>query len=150
VVEEVGTVVAAEGAYAWVETERRAACGGCQFGGQCGTGALGTLFGRRAVRLQTLNRIDARPGERVVVSVEEGALTRGAVAAYAVPLVGLLLGAGLGELLGNRLGLGQVDLAAAALGAAGLLSGLLLGRQMGSRLARDEGSRPILTRRLSL
>jgi sigma-E factor negative regulatory protein RseC len=150
VIEETGTVVDTDGPYAWVETERRSACGACQSAGECGTGALATLFGRRTVRLQTLNRIGARPGERVVVAVEEGVLTRGAIAAYALPLAGLLIGGGVGELLTTRLGLAQADLAAAALGGAGLMAGLFLGRQMAAHLTHQEGSRPVLTRRLSL
>ena len=61
-IEESGRVVAVEGDFAWIESERSSACSGCAVRKGCGTSAIAKLFGQRRVQLQVLNRIHARVG----------------------------------------------------------------------------------------
>jgi sigma-E factor negative regulatory protein RseC len=149
VLEEVGTVVDTEGEYAWIETDRQSACGACASRQGCAGGSMASVFGRRPVRIRSRNAIGARPGDRVLVAVNEAALSEGSLTAYAVPLLGLLVGAGLGQLLAIRLALAQPDGAALILGALGLAVGLAGGRRLGVWLGRDGRFEPILKRRLS-
>ncbi len=140
-------MVAARGDWAWVEVERRAGCGGCASNASCGVGTLATLFGRRPVRLRVRNAVAARPGDRVSLAIDEGAVASGAAAVYAVPLVGLVLGAAAGQWLAARTGL-PVDAGALVLGLAGLFAGIGLGRRRGSGSGSEARYSPVLRRRL--
>lgn len=146
--EEVGTVIETEGEYAWIETERQGGCGACSSRQTCAGGSFASFFGQRPVRIRGRNGIGARPGERVLVVVQEAAVSQGSLMAYAVPLLGLLAGTGLGQLLAHRLGLAQPDAVAGVLGLIGLFTGLMGGRRIGARLGRDGRFEPVLTRRL--
>ena len=147
--EEVGTVIHTEGEYAWIETARRSACGACASRQGCAGESIGSVFGRRPVRIRSRNAIGAQAGDRVLVAVNDVVLSEGSLTAYAVPLLGLLVGAGLGQLLAIRLALAQPDGAALILGALGLAVGLAGGRRLGVWLGRDGRFEPILMRRLS-
>lgn len=144
--EQVGTVLATDGAWAWVEVARRGGCGGCSAGASCGVGVLSSLFGRRPVRLRVRNAIEARPGEQVVVAVAEGSVARGSVAVYAPLLIGLLAGAALGDWLGARAGL-SADGAAMGLGLLGLGLGAALVRRVGRRPGSEGIYQPVLKQR---
>lgn len=145
--EEVGTVLATEGEWAWVEIARRGGCGVCASSGSCGVGRLASLFGRHPVRLRLRNAVEARPGERVLLAIDEGRVAMGAGTVYAPPLVGLVVGVGLGEWLGARAGL-PVDAAALVVGALGVVLGVAFARWLGGRPGRETPYQPVLTRRL--
>ncbi len=145
--EEVGTVLATEGEWAWVEIPRRGGCGACASSGSCGVGRLASLFGRHPVRLRLRNDVDARPGERVLLAIDEGRVALGAGTVYAPPLVGLVVGVGLGEWLGARAGL-PVDAVALVLGALGVGLGAALARWLGGRAGGEGPYHPVVTRRL--
>lgn len=104
--EESALVVATEGEEAWVETSRRSSCGSCEAKG-CGTGALSQVLGRRSQRLRVQNPIAAMPGEAVVLGIAESALLKGSLAVYLVPLLALLAGGLLGEVMAPQLALPQ-------------------------------------------
>jgi sigma-E factor negative regulatory protein RseC len=148
--EELGTVVEVAGRHAWVAMERRSACGACASAEGCSGGVLAGLFGRRPVGLRVLNEAGARPGDRVVVAVAVEAVTRGALAVYATPLVGMLGGAAVGELVATRLAVVPADAAALVLGGLGFAAGLFWARGLAGRMSRDGRSEPVITRRLSV
>ncbi|MCS6786673.1 MAG: SoxR reducing system RseC family protein [Thiobacillaceae bacterium] len=107
-IETTARVVRLEGNTAWVRVDSPAGCGAC--GGRgCGTALFARLFDPREPEYPVANPIDARPGDTVVVGVEDGELLKAALAGYVLPLGLLVLGALLGSALGE---------AAAALGAA--------------------------------
>ncbi|MEN8169593.1 MAG: SoxR reducing system RseC family protein [Pseudomonadota bacterium] len=101
-IEESALVVATEGEDAWVETSRRSSCGSCEAKG-CGTGTLSQVLGRRSQRLRVKNPIAAVAGERVVLGISESALIKGSLAVYLVPLLALMSGGLLGELMASQL-----------------------------------------------
>ncbi len=92
-IEETARVVAIDGEFALVETQRKSACDSCSVKKGCGTGALSKVVGKRANRFRVLNCISARVHDRVVVGIEEQALVRGSLALYAVPIVTMLVAA---------------------------------------------------------
>lgn len=102
-IEETAHVVAVEGEYAWVETQRRSSCGSCSVKG-CGTGALSKILGGRQQQLKVLNPIHAKPGDQVVLGVREQDLLKGSLAVYIVPLLAMFGGALLGEVLAPQWG----------------------------------------------
>lgn len=146
-IEEIGTVLATDGEWAWVEIARRGGCDACASSSTCGVGTLASVFGRRAVRLRIRNAVKAQPGERVTLAIDEGSVARGAAAVYAPPLVGLLGGAGVGEWLGAHTGL-PVDGVALGLGVVGFTLGAILARRVGRRPDSEVRYQPVLTRRL--
>jgi len=122
-IEEQARVVAIEGQYALVETQRRSTCESCAVNKGCGTAVVSKVLGRAPVRLRAINHIDARVNEQVVIGIDEGWLIRGSAAAYIVPLVLMLLCAGIGEMIGAGLW-GEASEGVSILGA---FSGLFLG-----------------------
>ncbi len=139
-IEQTATVVRTEGPLAWVEAERESSCGQCAARKGCGTAVLANVLGRRSARMRALNPVEARPGERVVIGLEEGALLRGALAVYLLPLLTLIGGAMLGAPYG--------DGAAVAGGLGGFLLGLAGVRRFSRRIARDPRYQPVILRRV--
>ncbi|HSD60737.1 MAG TPA: SoxR reducing system RseC family protein [Burkholderiales bacterium] len=115
-------VVHTEGEYALVEAQGASGCGRCEAVGGCASARLGRLFCATPRRFRVLNRLGARPGERVVLAVREGALLRSAGAAYGVPLLLVVAGAMFGAWLGASPR--TRDLYAAAGATLGLVAGL--------------------------
>ncbi|NEV61695.1 SoxR reducing system RseC family protein [Thiorhodococcus minor] len=143
VIEETATVVAVEDGFAWVEADRRSACGHCGSADACGTGTLAKLFRQDRTRLRIHDPMGLHAGERVTIAVEGGTLLRASFTAYMLPLVALVAAAGLATVL--HLEEGPVALA----GLAGLGAGLWLsGRLTGGTQGRDR-YRPTLVGRAS-
>ena len=113
-------VVSVTGENALVEPAEPPGCDACASGGGgCGAMSIGRIFTFSPRRYRAINRIAAQPGDKVVVAVAEGAIWRGAVAGYLMPLA-LLLGGALagGQAFGGDGG--AIVGAAAGLAASGL------------------------------
>jgi sigma-E factor negative regulatory protein RseC len=145
-IEESGRVVAVQGDFAWVESERTSACGGCAVRKGCGTSAIARVFGQQRVRLRVLNRIDAQVGDTVVVGISESGLVRGSLAVYAVPLAGLFAGALAGHFAGNQLLASGSDLMAAGGALAGFLAALFWLRRFSRTREQDVAWQPVVLR----
>lgn len=142
-IEQNARVLTTEGEFAWVEAERKSACGGCEAKAGCGTGSLSKAFGTRANRMKVLNRAEAKPGDAVIIGIEESALVQGSAAVYLVPLVVLLAGGLFGEFMAERLGFAiQVG------GVIGGLSGLAIGmwwlRRYSENVQMDPRFQPVI------
>jgi len=142
VIEENARVVRREGDYAWVETQRKSACGQCSARKGCGTSVLDKVLGRRRSVVRVLNPVDAAPGDEVVIGLGEGAFVRGSLAVYALPLVTLLLGAILGEWLGGSDALSVLG------GLLGLAAGFAWVARFTRRIGDDRRYQPVILRRL--
>jgi sigma-E factor negative regulatory protein RseC len=105
-----------EGDTAWVVSEAPASCGVCA-GKGCGNSVFARLLHAEEPEYPVLNRIDARPGDAVVVAIEDGALLGAAARAYLLPLALLLGGALAGSPFGEAAAVlgGLFGLAAAIL-----------------------------------
>ncbi|WP_421621351.1 SoxR reducing system RseC family protein [Alkalilimnicola ehrlichii] len=145
-IEQQATVMARDGDHVWVEAHRQSTCSGCAAQSGCGTGALGRWLPGAVTRLRVADPLGVRPGEQVVIAVAEGAVLRGSVMVYLVPLLGLLGGALAGEQLSAWL-----SHTGDALALMGGVSGLLLGFALARRVGADRGHRhrmqPVLVRR---
>ncbi|MCP5306507.1 MAG: SoxR reducing system RseC family protein [Chromatiaceae bacterium] len=128
-IEEQAQVVGVDGAYAEIATERRSACGTCAAQSGCGTSVLAAWFPQRRLTFRVRNGIDAKVGDRVIVGLDEGALQRGALWLYLVPLAGLLVGAIAGDRLFLHLSWSS-ELGAVAIGLLGLSVGLAISRRL--------------------
>ena len=143
-IEERGRIIAIVGDQARVTAERRSACGQCNVSSACGTSLLERVFGRHPVELLARNPIGAQVGDEVVVGLSEQGLLRTAAAAYLVPILGLIVGAVLGERFG-----GAASEVASVLGA---LGGLALAfwwlRGYSVAVAQRPERQPVILRRL--
>lgn len=106
-------VVAVADDEVWVEVPERApTCGSCKTAGACQTGLLGLSAGPRRYRLE--NRIGARVGDHVQLTVADGTVWRASLMSYVLPLLLAIGGAAIGQfaagdagaVLGTLAGLG--------------------------------------------
>ena len=142
-IEEDGFVVSTESGFAWIETQPRSSCGSCIARSGCGGGALARVLGRQRSVIKALDPLGASAGERVSIGLEERALVAGSMAVYLLPLIALILGAGIAAaILPGR------DLAAAAGGGAGLIGSFCCLRWLASRVHADPRFQPIVLRRV--
>lgn len=148
-IEETALVTSRDGAFARVEAQRSTACGHCQASPACGTSLLNKLFGNRKVTVKALNPIDANPGEEVVVGVAESALTMASVSFYLLPVLLLILFAGLGLWLAEASNLASTEPASIFGGLLGLLIGLLGARYNAVRINRNPRYQAVILRRAS-
>lgn len=133
-IESPARVTRIDGDTAWVVSEAPSSCGACA-GKGCGSSIFNRLWHPDTPEYPVANPIQAQPGEAVVIGLPEGALLHATALGYALPLLALFAGAGLGQWLSGEL--------AATLGG---LSGLLLA---GLWLKRrpQKGSSPVILRR---
>jgi sigma-E factor negative regulatory protein RseC len=89
-------VVAVAGHEVWVEVPERApTCGSCKTADACQKGLLGLSAGPRRYRLD--NRIGARVGDHVQLTVADGTVWRAALMSYVLPLLLAIGGAAIGQ-----------------------------------------------------
>lgn len=141
---ETAQVIATEGDYAWVETQRKSTCGSCAVQKGCGTSVLAKVLGNRTSRIRVINTIGASTGEMVVIGVEDGMLVRSSFAVYAMPLILLLLGGVGGGMLADALQWQSQEAATAVGGVLGLLLGFLWLRRYSRAIALDARHQPSL------
>ena len=141
-IEEEGTVTGLKGEWAVVEPSTSGGCSSCSASGGCGTASLARFFGQRKQQHYAQNPVNARPGDKVIMGLEEKALLSSSLLMYLVPLLAMILGAiifsaGFTDLLPGD--------GAALLGAAmGLAAGLGLAKLLSFRMRKQ--IYPIITR----
>lgn len=143
-IEERAVVAEAGAGYAWVDIQRRSACGSCQASGGCGSAMLAKAWGVRATRARARSNLSLQPGDEVIVGLAEGALLRGALLAYLLPLALLLAGA----LLGGAAFAGAGEEPVILSGALGLGLGFWAMRVMSRRFDQDARFQPVVLRRV--
>ncbi len=146
-IEESARVIATEGDFVWVETQRNSTCGGCAANQTCGTATLAKVLGTRRTRVRALNHDGAQVGDTVVIGLDETALIRGSLAVYATPLLTLFAGGIVGALLSQRWAVGGEALTL-GLGVAGLIVGLLWLKGFSRRIRDDSRYQPVVLRRV--
>ena len=135
-IEQIATVVAVHDGDAEVVTTRQTACNSCSAKRGCGTSLLSTWFPQRQLRFRLRNPIGAAPGDTVVVGLDESTMQVASMSLYGLPVVGLLLGAVVGEILAPKLLL-HPELGAILGGLCGLIGALALVRQASSNKAES-------------
>ncbi|NOR41332.1 MAG: Fis family transcriptional regulator [Gammaproteobacteria bacterium] len=145
-IEETGRIVEVEGVFAWIEGERTSTCGGCTARNGCGTAAIAKVLGKRRLRLRVINRINARVGDNVVIGISESGLLRGSLAVYAVPLLGLFMGALIGTVLDGQFFSAGSDILSIAGAAAGFAAGLGWLKRFSRATGSDTAWQPVVLR----
>ncbi len=145
-IEETGKIVEVEGAFAWIESERTSTCGGCTARNGCGTAVIAKLLGKRRLRLRVVNQINARVGDNVVIGISESGLLRGSLAVYAVPLLGLFIGALIGAVLNSQFFPAGSDTLSIVGAAAGFAAGLGWLKRFSRATGADTAYQPVVLR----
>lgn len=99
---------------AWVRAHASGGCGSCGNGG-CSSRQLAEFFSSKPRAFCVRDPLGTRPGDLVVVGIEEGAVWRGALTAYGLPLLLVFVGAALGQWLGENFARQSMSLAGALL-----------------------------------
>lgn len=149
-IEEIATVVSTREDKAVIRVEKTSSCNSCNASGACGTASLSRLFNFQAPELTVNNALDARPGDRVMVTIEERALLTGSFLLYITPLLTMI---GLALLSGWFAvvlfpGIDPDGLQALG-GVAGLAAGLYLVRQLANRFTGNQ-LQAVMVKRLPL
>lgn len=98
--EERGRVIAIEPGFVRVRVERQSACSGCQARAACGSGLMQTVKPGHCHEVQAISQQALQIGDDVVLGVSEELMLRSAFLVYVLPLLVLLLGAAMGQLMG--------------------------------------------------
>ena len=139
------TVSRVEGAHAFVRVDNpTGGCGRCNDAGGCASGLLGRPFRRECRIFRLPNNIGAQPGDRVLVTIADGAALRAAVLVYLLPALLLVAGSVLGAAIAGQQG---ADLAAYGGGGIGVAIAVALGIFHGAG-RRDTRFQPTLRRRI--
>ncbi|MES9968848.1 MAG: SoxR reducing system RseC family protein [Candidatus Thiodiazotropha sp.] len=145
-IEEPATVISVDDGYAVVETQQRAACGTCDSAGSCSTTVLSGLFKRRHNRLRVSNPIHAKPGERVIVGVQENAFLKISFLAYLLPLLCMIVMAILMQAAATRFTPVIGELPQVVGGLLGLISGFFLLRLFTGQKQDQPGYQAVILR----
>ncbi|MBA4501368.1 SoxR reducing system RseC family protein [Marinobacterium marinum] len=141
-IEEVTLVSAVEARMVKVMAARTSACAQCASKSNCSQGVLSQWGQGKTVEIEVQNpdALPVKPGQQVVIGLEEGSLVRASLLLYMLPLALLIAGA----LLGATLALAewqQIILAIAL-----MLTGFGLARRLSSGRAAQNRYQPILLR----
>lgn len=100
--EEYAIVTARQGNQATLEIERRTACSLCGQKRGCGNATWGKLLVHSSHGFTAENAINAQVGDSVVVGIDESVIMRSTFYLYALPLLGLIMGTILADVLFNN------------------------------------------------
>lgn len=138
---ETGRIVAVEQEGLWVETIQRSTCGSCAAQKGCGQSLMARLMGHTSylwVLLEGRDAGDYHLGEEIQIGVPETVVVRGSLFVYLVPLLAMILGAGLAQQWWASDGL-------SALGAlVGLVAGGVVVRWRAHQTRHDPRLQPVL------
>ena len=148
-IEQEVEVIAVEGDRLLVEAERQSSCQSCSVKSGCGTSVLAKWFDRKHLRFYVDNTLDASAGDRVLVGLQESALTQGALMVYLLPLIVMI---GVALLVDSWLSASLYwrDLIIAGSALAGLLLALVLGRFYLHRGSCQQRFNPVLLSRQNI
>jgi sigma-E factor negative regulatory protein RseC len=136
-IKETGTVVETKSGEAVVLVCRSTACEGCAAKGACTT--LGG--GGKDAHVSVENKVGAHVGDEVQLGIEEGSLVLASFIVYILPIGALFLGAALGGLLADSIGIAKGG-ASAFMGLLALILGFVIIRLLDPYLKKKERLRP--------
>ena len=119
-IKETGKVVAVDNEFVWLETINRGTCGSCAAEKGCGQSLLARWMSRSHYLKVSLDGRDPKQfsiNDHVDIGVPENVVVVSSLLVYCLPLIGMILGAGLG----------QSEFGSDSAAAAGALLGLALG-----------------------
>ncbi len=148
-IEETAIVVKCEGEFAWVEAQRKSACGQCGVNKACGTGTIAKIWSRKTTQMKAINKAQAHEGETVLIGLQESALVQGSLIIYLLPIVSLVLFAIFGEQMAEQWQLASAEATSIVFGIIGfVLAGILI-KIFSRHIQSDVRYQPVILKRLS-
>ncbi len=148
-IEETAIVVKCEGEFAWVEAQRKSACGQCGVNKACGTGTIAKIWSRKTTQMKAINKAQAHVGETVLIGLQESALVQGSLIIYLLPIVSLVLFAIFGEQMAEQWQLASAEATSIVFGIIGfVLAGILI-KIFSRHIQSDVRYQPVILKRLS-
>lgn len=141
-IETEASVLSVEAGHAWVAPKPHSPCGQCDPVHGCRSLQLARMFALREPRFRVLDPLGVQPGDKVLIAVPEKSLLHSATLLYLLPVLALMLGAGVASPWGEP--------AAVAAGVAALFLVFGLVRLFGRRLAGDVRFQPHIARRVDV
>ena len=134
-------VIAVDGSYALVQTQRRSTCNNCRVNKGCGNALLARLVGSRFMRLSVINQAGAKVGDTVQLGMQESGLLKSALLVYALPIVCVPLFIGVASVITQSM---PDDGMAMLLALAGFICGFVLARRISARLSKNPTFHPVI------
>lgn len=121
-IKEDAIVVACDKDKAEIEIIRTKPCGLCGQTQGCGIGLWGKIFSHKKNNIFLANHINAKVGDKVILSIEENYLLKTSLLLYGIPLISMFLG----MVLLSSLSISLKDLYALFGGIAGFILGMFI------------------------
>ncbi len=137
---EQGIVLRTDSGAAWVKTVRSSDCEGCTAKGSCHT-----MGGGRDMEVKAVNSAGARVGDRIVLSFETAALLKATFLIYVFPIILLIVGAALGQVLAPLIGFSPSALSV-LLGFAFFFTALFIIKARANKMAKKNAYQPKITK----
>ena len=137
---EEGIVKRTIGTKAWVVTTRSEMCEACASQGACKV-----LGGGKEMEVEAINSAQAKPGDQVLLTLEDQSLIKLSFLVYMFPILALIAGAALGQKVGPLLSINK-ELASFGLGAIAFGLAFLIVRKKDKKLERTGAVIPKVTR----
>jgi sigma-E factor negative regulatory protein RseC len=135
-VTEEGIVLRTDSEAAWVKTVRSSACEGCTAKGSCHS-----MGGNKEMEVKALNTAGARIGDRIVLSFESAALLKATFLIYVFPIILLIIGAVLGQMLAPFIEFSPAGLSV-VLGFAFFFTALFIMKVRANKMAKKDAYQP--------
>ena len=140
---EQGIVLRADAEAAWVKTVRSSSCEGCTAKGACHS-----MGGGNEMEVKALNTAGARAGDRIVLSFETASLLKATFLIYVFPIILLIVGAALGQMLAPFIEFSPSALSV-LLGFAFFFTALFIMKSRANKMAKKNAYQPKITKILT-
>jgi sigma-E factor negative regulatory protein RseC len=140
---EKGIVLRTDSEAAWVKTVRSSACEGCTAKGSCHS-----MGGGNEMEVKALNTAGARAGDRIVLSFETASLLKATFLIYVFPIILLIVGAAIGQMLAFLIGFSPSALSV-LLGFVFFFTGLFIIKARANKMAKKNAYQPKITKILT-
>ena len=147
-IEETAVIIECDGDYAWIEAQRKSACGQCNVNKACGTSTLSKVLGNKSTRMRAINKAQAKKGESVLVGLHESALLTGSFMLYIIPILSMLIFAIFGKMIAQYWLIQSEEGVSIIFGIIGLLLAALWIRIFSLRIKSNARYQPVVLRKL--
>jgi len=132
-IEEMAVVIKCDGEFAWVEAQRKSACGQCGVNKACGTGTIAKIWGQKTAQMKAIN----------------SALVQGSLIIYLLPIVSLVLFAIFGELMAEQWQLASAEASSIIFGIIGFVLAGVFVKLFSQHVKSDVRYQPVILKRLA-